>query len=46
MPKLRVHNLAMSLDGFAAGTDQSLAPSTGPRWSPIADSACQQPVAT
>jgi dihydrofolate reductase len=24
MPKLRVHNLAMSLDGYAAGPDQSL----------------------
>ena len=24
MPKLRVHNIAMSLDGFAAGPDQSL----------------------
>ena len=24
MPKLRVHNLAMSVDGFAAGPDQSL----------------------
>lgn len=24
MPKVRVHNLAMSLDGYAAGPDQSL----------------------
>jgi len=24
MPKLRVHNLAISLDGYAAGPDQSL----------------------
>src|SRR5438309_11302227 len=24
MPKLRVHNLALSLDGYAAGPDQSL----------------------
>ena len=24
MPKLRVHNLSMSLDGYAAGPDQSL----------------------
>jgi hypothetical protein len=24
MPKLRVHNLAVSLDGYAAGPDQSL----------------------
>jgi hypothetical protein len=24
MPKLRVHNLAMSLDGYAAGPDQSV----------------------
>ncbi|MDT4991311.1 MAG: hypothetical protein QOH97_1203, partial [Actinoplanes sp.] len=24
MPKLRVHNLAVSLDGFAAGPDQDL----------------------
>src|ERR1700694_5855322 len=24
MPKLRVHNLAISLDGYAAGSDQSL----------------------
>ena len=29
MPKLRVHNLAISLDGYAAGPDQSLADPIG-----------------
>jgi hypothetical protein len=53
MPKLRVHNFSISLDGYAAGPDQSLStssttastPRSSERSTPPAARACGSAVA-